>query len=95
MAELCHIPPFLAKPRQTPPPPFPAVVTLLIDLKLLTQKSLTMQKIKTANIILIIAVVILIVGFVLVITRKQSLNSTTGELKSFWGKPKTDAPAAA
>lgn len=54
-----------------------------------------MQKIKTANIILIIAVVILIVGFVLVITRKQSLNSTTGELKSFWGKPKTDAPAAA
>lgn len=54
-----------------------------------------MQKIKTANIILIIAVVILIVGFVLIITHKQSVNSATCEVKTFWGKPKADTPAEA
>ena len=57
-----------------------------------------MQKIKTANVILIIAIVIIAVGFVLVLTRKQSItvSGETTQLKNYWGKGNTvDAPPAA
>jgi hypothetical protein len=50
-----------------------------------------MQKIKTANVILIIAIVVIAVGFVLVLTRKQSVtvSGETTQLKNYWGKGKS------
>ena len=51
-----------------------------------------MQKIKTANFILIIATLIIVVGFILVLTRKQSVDAATGQVKSFWKQP-ADVPA--
>jgi len=49
-----------------------------------------MQKTKTAVILLIIATLIISVGFVLVLTRKQSITigGETAELKNHWGKEK-------
>ena len=36
--------------------------------------------------------IIVVVGFVLILTRKQSVNAATGEVKYFWKNPKEDAP---
>jgi len=55
------------------------------------------NKTKTVAIFGVITLIIVIVGFVLIITRKQTVNSATGEVKSYWKKPaaeKETAPAA-
>lgn len=47
-----------------------------------------MNKTKTAVIIGIILTVVAIVGFTLILTRKQTVEN--GQIKSYWKKPKTD-----
>lgn len=47
-----------------------------------------MNKTKTVAIFGIITLVIVITGFVMLFTRKQSINSSTGEVKSYWKAPK-------
>lgn len=56
-----------------------------------------MKNVKTANIILIILVIIVVAGFVMLFTRKQTLtmNGETIPLKSAWGGKKSIAPAPA
>ena len=50
------------------------------------------NKTKTVSIIAIMVLIIVVVGFVLLFTRKQSVNAATGEVKYFWKTPKDDAP---
>ena len=57
-----------------------------------------MKNIKTANIMLMIVAVLVLAGFVVMLTRKQTITigGVTSELKSSWKKPaadKTEKPA--
>ena len=53
-----------------------------------------LSKTKTVSILAIMIFIIVVVGFVLILTRKQSVNAATGEVKYFWKNPKDDTPAA-
>ena len=50
-----------------------------------------MKNVKTVSIMMIITMVLIVIGFAMLIMRKQTvtLNGETSELKSFWGKNKT------
>jgi hypothetical protein len=50
-----------------------------------------MNKTKTVAIICIILGVLVIGGFVLLLTRKQSIDPSTGEVKTSWRKVKQPA----
>jgi hypothetical protein len=47
-----------------------------------------MNKTKTAVVFLIILTVVAVTGFTLVLTRKQEVTES-GQVKSFWKKPKS------
>jgi len=68
---------------------------LLLQIKKLIVKSKfqKMNKTKTVAIFGLITMIIVIIGFVLLFTRKQKVED--GIVKSYWKNPKTETPAAA